>query len=93
MRRLLFRVVVCARLHAQWLLSKECYEDADDRLRRARQVGGRGWKFQRVGLVESEWLDRMRALNAEVQEALDDPSPLVEHDEAVRKIRAAIRVK
>ncbi|NGZ83004.1 antitoxin PaaA2 family protein [Duganella aceris] len=32
-------------------------------------------------------------LKAEVQAALDDPSPLVAHDEAVRQIRAAIRAK
>lgn len=32
-------------------------------------------------------------LKAEVQKALDDPSPLVAHDEAMRQIRAAIKVK
>jgi hypothetical protein len=32
-------------------------------------------------------------LKAEVQEALDDPSPLVAHDEAMRQIRAAIKAK
>lgn len=32
-------------------------------------------------------------LTAEVQEALDDPSPSVPHAEAMRQIRAAIRAK
>lgn len=35
----------------------------------------------------TEWL------KAEVQEALDDPSPPVPHEEAIRQIRAAIRAK
>lgn len=35
----------------------------------------------------NEWL------KAEVQEALDDPSPPVPHEEAVRQIRDAIRAK
>lgn len=35
----------------------------------------------------NEWL------KAEVQEALDDPSPPVPHEEAIRQIRAAIRAK
>lgn len=38
-------------------------------------------------LAYDEWL------KAEVQEALDDPSPLVAHDEAMRQIRAAIKEK
>ncbi|MYM69070.1 hypothetical protein GTP45_19820 [Pseudoduganella sp. FT55W] len=32
-------------------------------------------------------------LIGEVQEALDDPSPLVPHEEAMRRIRAAIKAK
>lgn len=32
-------------------------------------------------------------LRAEVQEAIDDPSPSVPHEEAMRRIRAAIREK
>jgi hypothetical protein len=32
-------------------------------------------------------------LRAEVQEALDDPSPLVPHAEAMRRIRAALKAK
>lgn len=30
-------------------------------------------------------------LNAEVQEALDDTSPTIPHDEAMRQVRAAIK--
>lgn len=30
-------------------------------------------------------------LKAEVQEALDDPSPTVAHEEAMRQVRAAIK--
>jgi len=40
-----------------------------------------------VDLSYDEWL------KTEVQEALDDPSPLVPHDEAIRQIRAAIKKK
>lgn len=32
-------------------------------------------------------------LYAEVREALDDPAPLIPHEEAMRRIRAAIKVK
>jgi hypothetical protein len=33
----------------------------------------------------------VRWLKAEIQEAIDDPSPTVPHDEAIRQIRAAIK--
>jgi hypothetical protein len=32
-------------------------------------------------------------LKAEVQQAIDDPSPMVPHEEAMRRIRAAIKAK
>ena len=32
-----------------------------------------------------------RWLEAEIQEAIDDPSPVIPHDEAMRQIRAAIK--
>jgi hypothetical protein len=55
-------------------------------------------RLQSVGIAQFEIREQSQAdyeawLKAEVQEALDDPSPLVPHDEAMRRIRAAIKAK
>ncbi|WP_373990131.1 hypothetical protein [Duganella sp. BuS-21] len=42
---------------------------------------------ERGELAYDEWL------KAEVQQAIDDPSPMVPHEEAMRRIRAAIKTK
>jgi len=47
--------------------------------------------FEVKDMVKEEGYDEW--LLAEIQEALDDPSPPVPHEEAVRRIRAAIKEK